>query len=568
LASGTEFDVIVVGAGPAGSACALSLAREGVNVLMLEKGKVPGERNMSGGVLYGDFDGHFGMINLLPDFEATAPLQRKIVSHEVLVLDRPDWKTNLVKYYRVTKNSLSAKSGFITMDVETGHDYTVLRRGFDHWMASLAVQAGAMLATETTVLDLLTDGGVVTGVRTTSEEIRSKLVVDCSGVTSTLVQKAGLRGRLVPRDLYHGTKRVYKLDPDKIEKRFKVKPGEGRSMTFLGSFMHHVSGGAFIYTNRDTLSVGVVASMDSLIRTTTEKFEEVGKLIDVQDDFESHPMVAELLEGAECVEYSAHNIPKGYKCILKKPYADGYLAAGDAMGAFVKVGPMIDGMRRAIASGMMAASAYLQASTSGSFRARNLSRYRDLLTPVYEDVNRSGRDAFISESSFTYNTLPSIIFGTPFMAKTRQIVVKKSEKEEDRDAFSVVQAGTSLLNYDEDKDFSHIRVDAELASKSITKPWVPVCPTNCYTLLTSKGVFASYKDLYDHDLSELSAKGTPDEDLSKKAKKAALEEIAAGTVRFDHVACVACGSCGAIGPEEMVLFDNERKGHGVRYAFG
>ena len=85
-----EFDVIVVGAGPAGSAAALALARKGVNVLMLEKAKVPGERNMSGGVLYGDFEGSFGMINLLPDFEETAPLQRRITSHEVVVLGEPE----------------------------------------------------------------------------------------------------------------------------------------------------------------------------------------------------------------------------------------------------------------------------------------------------------------------------------------------------------------------------------------------------------------------------------------------------------------------------------------------
>ncbi len=66
-------------------------------------------------------------------------------------------------------------------------------------------------------------------------------------------------------------------------------------------------------------------------------------------------MIAELLQGAELVEYSAHNVPKGYKCILKKPYAAGFMAVGDSLGAFVKVGPLLDGMRRAITTGMMAA---------------------------------------------------------------------------------------------------------------------------------------------------------------------------------------------------------------------
>ncbi|HUK74189.1 MAG TPA: FAD-dependent oxidoreductase, partial [Nitrososphaerales archaeon] len=412
MASRPEYDVVVVGAGPGGSAAALTLARKGVNVLMLEKAKIPGERNMTGGVLYGDYGGDWGLINLVPGFEASAPLQRKVVSHEVVLLSDPDWKAGSYRYYRLSKTSLAARMGFLSLDFETGHDYSVLRRPFDRWFANLAVEAGAMLSTETTAEDLIIENGSVVGVRTTKEDIRSKVVIDCSGVTSTLVEKAGLRGNLVPRQLYHGIKRVYKLGEQTIEKRFRVKPGEGRAVFFLGSFMHGISGGAFIYTNRDTLSVGIVASMDSLLRQTTEHFDQVGKLLDVQDDLEGHPMVAELLEGAELVEYAGHNVPKGFKCILKKPYADGYMVTGDALGAFVKIGPMIDGIRRAVATGMMAASAFIEASSSGSYRGKNLAHYQDLLRPIYEDVNRSGRDSFISESAFVYHSLPKLVFGT------------------------------------------------------------------------------------------------------------------------------------------------------------
>lgn len=562
-----DFDVIVVGAGPAGSACALTLARKGVDVLMLDKAKVPGERNMTGGVLYGDFQDHYGMIQLVPEFEASAPVQRRIISHEVVVLDRADWERGKYRFYALSKRSLAARLGLVALDFDTGHDYSVLRRPFDRWFANVATEAGAMLSTETTVEDLILEKGAVVGVRTTAESLRAKLVVDCSGVTSTLVERAGLRENLVPRQLYHGIKRVYRLDEEKIEQRFRVRQGEGRAVFFLGEFMHGIGGGAFIYTNRDTLSVGVVVSMDSMIRETTEHFDSVGKLLDVQDEFESHPMVAELLDGAEAVEYSSHNVPKGYKCILKRPYSDGFLVAGDALGAFVKIGPMIDGMRRAIASGIMAAETYLAASTSGSYRSSNLSRYRDLLSPIYEDVNRSGRDGFISESSFVYRTLPRLIFGSGILPKSRRISVGAKEDRK-RDAVQRVQQGTSLLSYDEDKVYSHIRVDAGLASKSVTKPWVPACPVNCYTLLTPKGVFASYKDLYEHNLSSLSASGGDDGEARRKAFAQTLQDVASGELRFDHVACVACGTCGSIGPKEMVLFGHERDGHGVRYRYG
>ena len=567
MASRPEYDVIVVGAGPGGSAAALSLARKGVNVLVLEKAKIPGERNMTGGVLYGDYGGDWGMINLVPQFESSAPVQRKVISHEVVMLSEPDWGAGNFRYYRLGKNSLASRLGFLNLDFETGHDFSVLRRPFDRWFANLAVEAGAMLSTETTVEDLLVEDGAVVGVRTTKEDLRAKVVIDCSGVTSTLVEKAGLRGNLVPRQLYHGIKRVYRLDAKTIEQRFHVKPGEGRAIFFLGSFMHEISGGAFIYTNQDTLSVGIVASMDSLLRRTTEHFDEVGKLLDVQDDLERHPMVAELPEGSELVEFSGHNVPKGFKCILKKPYADGYMVTGDALGAFVKIGPMIDGIRRAIATSMMAASAYLEANSSGSFRGRNLAHYRDLLTPIYEDVNRSGRDSFISESSFVYHTLPRLVFGTNLVTKTRAINGPKPE-EKPRDAVQRVQDGTSLLTYDEDSGFSHITVNAELASKSVTKPWVPACPVNCYTLLTPKGVFASFKDLYEHNLAALKTAGVAEPQGRRKALQAAMDDVAAGTLRFDHVACVSCGTCGAIGPKEMVLFGHEREGHGVRYKFG
>ena len=537
---------------------------------MLEKARIPGERNMTGGVIYGRYIAGYGILDLLPEFENEAPTERKIVSHSVYILSKPDDAFNY-RYYRLSENSLLSRLGLFSVNIGTGHDYSVLKRRLDRWLALKAVEAGAMLATDTTAQELLIEKGKVTGVRTNREEITAKLVVDCSGVTSKLVESASLRGRLTPDKLYHGIKHVYSLNGEQIEKRFSLKKGEGIANFYLGEFMHGLTGGAFLYTNKDTLSVGLVVGMSSLIEATTQRFYEIGKLLDVLNEFESHPMIADLLDGAELLEYSAHNIPKGYSCMLDKPYSDGFLVAGDALGSFVKIGALIDGMRRAIASGIMAAETYLSASQKGDFSSASLAEYRERLSPIYGDINRSARNRKITESRLVYSYIPSFIFRTGLLAKKVSIEEKLAEIVKKRivkgDAIQLIQQRTGLLEYDEDRNRSHIRVDLEKASESDKKPWIPACPVNCYTLFTSKGVFASFKDLYLHNLMLLNQE-EPKQGFNKEAYEVSLKDVREGRLRFDHVACVACGTCGAIGPPEIVSFDHEWNGHGVRYKFG
>src|SRR5713226_6547707 len=134
-------------------------------------GRHPGEKNVSGCIVYGSDVGDFGLKRLVPDFETTAPLERKISSHEVHILSEPDNRRGRYRYYTLSRQSLASRFGLFSVEFETGHDYTVLRSHFDRWLANLAVEAGATLSTETTVLNLLKEDSSVAGVITSEGEV-------------------------------------------------------------------------------------------------------------------------------------------------------------------------------------------------------------------------------------------------------------------------------------------------------------------------------------------------------------------------------------------------------------
>ncbi|GBC68879.1 Electron transfer flavoprotein-ubiquinone oxidoreductase [archaeon HR01] len=563
-----KFDVIVVGAGPAGSAAAITLAREGVDVIVLEKSQLPGHRNVTGGVLYGGFIKGLGMIDLVPEFESEAPLERKAVSHELYYLGDHIREDGSYSYrvLRLDKNSLPTKLGLTKLDATTGHDYTVLRARFDRWLAFKAADEGAMLSLSTTVEDLIWRDGKVAGVITQNDELYADLVIDCGGVTSNLPVKAGIRGKLEPHQVYHGVKHVYKLKSDRIEELFGVD-GVARVFYLLGGFMKGVIGGGFIYPNRESLSVGLVLDLQSAAERFKEIPYEIGKPLDLLEEMERHPFVAQLLEGAVRVEYSAHNIPRGYKCLPERPYAPGFLMAGDSLGVFTKIGALIDGMRPAIASGILAARMYLQARKAGDFSAGKLSQYRTLLQPLYDAVASSKRNSMLLESRLVYHRIPPLALKLG-LGRLQRYDGPLPPRDE-RDAVQRIQERTGILDYHEDKKRSHIEVNFEKASNNPYKPWIPLCPVNCYTLATDKGVFASFRDLYRYNLEILrrTFNGTEDA-LTSEALKMTWDDIRRGSLKFDHVACVACGTCGVLGPGDVISFGHERDGHGVRFRYG
>lgn len=348
-------DCIVVGAGPAGSAAALQMARDGLDVVLLERGTHPGAKNVMSGVLVTD-----KLEALIPDYRERAPLQRRITGgYELYILGEKEvLRLGLRNYHP---------------DRFLHPPFTVFRAQFDAWFAQEAVDAGAELFTETLVEDLLWEGRHVVGVRTRRGDLRARVVLGADGVNSTVGEKSGLDTPPLPAEVSLIIREVLDLPAKQIEERFALRSGEGLLTLFLGV----VSGatgnrGVYyteLYTNQDSLSLTVEVPLDVLQACGVPTYE-------VLTAREHHPYIARLTEGATLREYQAHLIPYGGVADLGRLYGDGVLLAGDAGRFTTKDGV---GSWPAMASGVAAACAIRHACEQGDFSRATLAVYRDLL---------------------------------------------------------------------------------------------------------------------------------------------------------------------------------------------
>ena len=350
-----SFDIIIVGAGPAGSTAALLCARAGLKVLLLERGEYAGAKNVSGAAFYGSAI----LDELIPNWWEQAPVERYICRRDIAFMSPTT---------SVALDFHCAGTGYTTPPY---NGFTVLRPRFDRWLAAQAEAAGAFLLTSTVVDDVLRENGRVAGVRVRREqgEIRGKVVIACDGVNSFLAKKVGLQREFHPHELSLGVKEVLGLDPAIIEDRFRLSGDEGIAFEYLGAITETVHGGAFLYTNRDSLSLGVIGQVSSLVEQRKRPYE-------LLERFKAHPAVAPLVRGAKLREYSAHLIPESGWTMKPTLYTDGMLVAGDAAGFCLAAGLYLEGMNYAMQSGLAAAETAVEACRQNRFSARALSAYR------------------------------------------------------------------------------------------------------------------------------------------------------------------------------------------------
>jgi electron transfer flavoprotein-quinone oxidoreductase len=385
-----KFDAVVVGAGPAGATAALVLAQTGLKVALVERGETPGAKNMFGGVLYYSEVLH----KLVPDFWHEAPVER-YVTRRIITFLTP-----------TASLSLDFK------DTNFGHPpyngFTLLRAKFDRWYAQKAQQAGALLIPETVVDDLLWADGSVVGIKARRDEgeLYADVVIVADGANSLLAEKARLRNKMSPADFAVAAKELLALPRRTIEERFNLSPDEGVANEFVGSCTEGIQGGAFLYTNKASISIGIVANLNHL----QESKLSIAELL---DSFKEHPVLKELLKGATIKEYSGHLLPESGLKTIPRLYGDGILLVGDAAGLVYSTGLVLEGMNFAIASGFAAAEAVKKARQTGDFSKKSLAYYETLLNRsfVLQDLKNFRRTPSFLAKPQLYELYPALACG-------------------------------------------------------------------------------------------------------------------------------------------------------------
>ncbi|HEX7660915.1 MAG TPA: FAD-dependent oxidoreductase [Pseudonocardiaceae bacterium] len=351
-----DFDVIVVGAGIAGCVTAYLLAEQGYQVALLERGEAPGSKNLSGGVLY-----CHGLTGVFPDLVRQAPVERHIVRNQVCFLNA---------------DSAVAVDYHDERLADPVNAVTVLRAKFDPWLAAQCEQAGVLLMPGIRVDRVLTEGtgddAVVVGVQAGDDELRARVVVAADGVNSFLARQAGLRRAPTPRELAVGVKCVVALPRGVIEDRFAVGGDHGVAMALVGDCTEGVGGGGFLYTNTESLSIGVVLRLDDLIdkhRRSAEVFAH----------FLGHPFVAPYLRDGQILEYGCHLVAEGGVAAVGRLSTAGMVVVGDAAGLTLNTGLTVRGMDLAAGSAVAAAEGIAAALQAGDVSATGLAGYERAL---------------------------------------------------------------------------------------------------------------------------------------------------------------------------------------------
>ncbi|KPH04490.1 nitrogen fixation protein FixC [Rhizobium leguminosarum bv. trifolii] len=369
-----NFDAIVIGAGMAGNAAAYTMSSRGMKVLQLERGEYPGSKNVQGAIMYADM-----LEKILPDFRDDAPLERHLVEQRFWMMDD---SSHIGMQYRSDDFNESRPNR-----------YTVIRAQFDKWFSRKVREAGATLLCETTVTELVRDPkGRVTGVRTdrAGDVILADVVVLAEGVNGLLGTRAGLRDTPKPETVALAVKEMHFLAEEVIDQRFGLKANEGCVIEAVGTISRNMAGLAFLYTNKESISIGIGCLVSELAATMESPYGLLEK-------FKTHPSVKPLIAGSEVKEYAAHLIPEGGYKAIPQLFGDGWVVVGDA--AQLNNAVHREGSNLAMTSGRIAGEAIVQIRNRKKPMVKeHLSLYKSML-----------ENSFVIKDLRKYKDMPALL---------------------------------------------------------------------------------------------------------------------------------------------------------------
>ena len=190
-----------------------------------------------------------------------------------------------------------------------------------------------------------------------------------------------------------------------IDDRFGLVREQGASNEIVGNTAG-VRGGTFLYTNYDSLSLGMVLELGSMMGKTTTPY-------DLLNNFMEQPQIAKLLRGGKLLEYSAHLVPKGGFDAVPELVGDGIMVAGDAAGLCIITGLNLEGINLATQSGVLAGQATIEAHRQRNFSKSGLKTYRALLEQSYvlKDLKMYRRTPQMLHNDRIYTQYPELVCG-------------------------------------------------------------------------------------------------------------------------------------------------------------
>lgn len=350
-----KYDVIVVGAGPAGLTAAYFMARDGLDVLVLERGPYAGAKNCGGATIMAEHT-H----KLFPNFWDECQCERLITDQS---------------YWLMTEDSVtSARFQSARLAAAPYNRFSVKRRNLYKWLSDKACDAGAKVVFSHTVEEVLLDNGQAVGVVVANLKCKflADIIILADGANSLLAERTGLTDRVSSEDLSLYAKETIALPPNVIEERFNLPPGQGAVIGLIGYPTAGFNGTGSIHTFRDSININVGMSVANFAKAGLNPN-------DLLERIKKHPYIKQLIAGGQTIEYGGALIPEGgYNSVPKLVYP-GLMIVGDA-GSLVNG---IHGINLAMWSGFYAARAAYTAKINRDFGIERLSLYNELLNESF-----------------------------------------------------------------------------------------------------------------------------------------------------------------------------------------